>query len=153
MIKEEKYQPKNTKREIPSKENWKTMESREDRDWEQDGSPRIGQSYDVDFDAPQGSRLMNTSSVSDIDASRFDGSDFADGNWHATMAKVPDQIDDAVPRKKEDIAWRLALVARHRSTLIERDHDPGFITWESLAEIFKFSSGAALAAICRHKIQ
>ena len=68
------------------------------------------------------------------------------------MATVLAQIDEAVPRTKENIAWRLVLVARYRRTCIDRHKDPGFMTWEDLAKIFEWSSGAALASHCWKKV-
>lgn len=54
---------------------------------------------------------------------RYREADFSEERWAVTMASLLEQISPTVPRRKEEVAWRLALAARYRKTTIKVEED------------------------------
>ena len=75
---------------------------------------------------------------------------FSEESWATTMRFLVGKIDEAVPRKANEVAWRLTMVARHRTTMIRKD-ETSFMTWVDLAKIFGWRDGPSLSAHCRRK--
>ena len=68
------------------------------------------------------------------------------------MSRLLGLIHSSVPRRKADMAWCLALVARYRTTIILRDEPASFMEWGELAKIFGWNSASALSAHCRRRL-
>ena len=68
------------------------------------------------------------------------------------MGKVLASLHHSVPRRKANAAWRMALVARHLTTMVADDEPASFMEWKSLADVFDWANGPAFAAFCHRKL-
>lgn len=63
------------------------------------------------------------------------------------------QIDVRVPRKREEVLWRLALYLRHRTNLIRREGNVVHASWNDLANLLEWKEAPALESHCQDKLE
>lgn len=60
-------------------------------------------------------------------------------------------VDARVPRNRDELAWRVALMKRHRSNIITKDDERVYASWEEVTALLNWEDDTPLADHCRYK--
>ena len=77
----------------------------------------------------------------------------SEGFFDGGISEIVERIDARVPRRREDLLWRLALCLRHRKHLIRRSEQDARFSWTELENMLSWErADMTLEAHCQQKI-
>ena len=70
-----------------------------------------------------------------------------------SLATIVAKIDARVPRKRNEMAWRLAFFKRFETNLIKKGDKAAMKNWDELADNLQWEDAASLKDHCNWKIE